>query len=112
MVVDQSVEGIHAARAFSIEKGEASRCCYCHAIAVGSDVSNVIGDQPVGVMQHLLLPSEGIKEHQAVGGGHGSHARCQIGNGAVDAKEFITLKIAYLVRLDKIKTLIKVTNPD
>src|ERR1035441_5875689 len=113
MVVDQSVEGVHAARATGVEKGQAGGSRQSQAVTVGGHIGDVVGDEPVGASQHLLLAAGTVKSNQAVGGGNVHRACLGIKQDAVDAEHMLVfdMRCMCVIGRQNVQASVEVTNP-
>ena len=93
MIVDQSLEGVHASRAGGIEKCQPRRSGQNEAILIRRDVGHMVCDKAVGTSEYLFLTSGCVEAHQAVGGSDVNRSVFGVGEDAVHAKHVLVFQM-------------------
>ena len=114
MVINQSMKRIHAARTGRVEEGQSGGSGEGEPVAVSSDIGDVIGNEPVGASQHLLLGASVVEANQAVGGGDVDCAGLRVRKNAVDTKYVLVFDVvrAACVGSKNIEAAIEIADPE
>ena len=113
VIVDQTMKRIHAARTAGVEEGQARGSSERETTTVGDDIGHVVGNQPIGARQHLLLAAGVVEANQAVRGGDVDRAGFRVGKNSIDAKHVLVFDMpgAAVVGSQQIEAAIEVANP-
>ena len=113
VVVDQALEGVQAPHFGCVDKGEPGRRGHGHALGIERNIRNMVGDQSLRAPQHLSRFAPGVKEHETVCGGHGSHIPVLRADDAVNAEKILVFVMgcASAGGIKNIQAPIEITDP-
>src|SRR5579864_5692416 len=99
MVVHQAMKGVNAAHSGRVDERESSGSGGHHAVAVGNDIGDVIGNKALSVSEHLPPNALIVEENQAIGGRNRGCVGLRVGENSVDAKKTIVFEMPCSLRL-------------